>query len=108
MGQDKRLRLETNLANQELDILGQLEISFKAAPLKFFDSTKVQFVSEKFERLSGYRYITDSSNKKITLQYAWVPNTAYNLIVDKDFAEDSLGHKLTRTDTLQFRTKKRG
>ncbi|MDF2190700.1 Ig-like domain-containing domain [Paraflavitalea sp. CAU 1676] len=106
VGQDKRLRLETNLANQELDILGQLEISFKAAPLKSFDSTKVQFVSEKFEPLSGYRYITDSSNKKITLQYAWVPNTAYNLIVDKDFAEDSLGHKLTRTDTLQFRTKK--
>jgi len=106
VGQDKRLRLETNLANNELDILGQLEINFKAAPLKYFDSTKVQFVSEQFQPLTGYRYITDTSNKKITLQYNWVPNTAYNLIVDKDFAEDSLGHKLARTDTLQFRTKK--
>jgi uncharacterized protein (DUF2141 family) len=103
--QDKRLRMETNLSNKELDLLGNLEISFKAAPLKYFDSTKVQFVNEKYEPLTGYRFINDS-NKRITLQYKWEPNIAYNLIVDKDFAEDTLGHKLLRTDTLEFRTKK--
>ena len=104
--QDKRLRMETNLSNQELDLLGNLEISFKAAPLKYFDSTKVQFVNDKYEPLPGHRFITDTSNKKITLQYKWEANTAYNLIVDKDFAEDTLGHKLLRSDTLNFRTKK--
>lgn len=104
--QDKRLRMETNLAGQELDILGQLELNFKAAPLKYFDSSKVQFVGEKFEPLTGYRFIKDSTDKKITLQYNWVANTKYNLIFDPAFAEDSLGHKLARLDTLEFRTKK--
>lgn len=103
--QDKRLRLETNLANHQLDLLGNLEINFKAAPLKYFDSTKIQFVNEKYEPLTGYQFINDS-NKKITLHYKWEPNTAYNLIVDKEFAEDTLGNKLLRTDTLEFRTKK--
>src|SRR6185436_8856129 len=32
--------------------------------------------------------------------------TSYNLILDKDFAEDTAGHKITRTDTIEFRTKK--
>lgn len=104
--QDKRLRIETNLSNQELDLLGNLEIHFKTAPLKYFDSSKVQFTNEKYEPLTGYRLIRDTSNTKITLQYKWEPNTAYNLIVDKDFAEDTLGHKLLRSDTLTFRTKK--
>lgn len=104
--QDKRLRIETNLAAQELDLLGNLEISFKAAPLKYFDSTKVQFTNEKYEPVKNYHFIKDTSNKKVTLVHKWEANTAYNLIVDKDFAEDTLGHKLIRTDTLNFRTKK--
>ena len=54
--QDKRLKIETNLSNQELDLLGNLEISFKTAPLKFFDSSKVQFTNEKYEPVTGYRF----------------------------------------------------
>lgn len=104
--QDKRLRIETNLANQELDLLGNLEINFRAAPLKYFDSSKVRFTNDKYEPLTGHKFTTDTSNKKVTLQYKWEANTAYNLIVDKEFAEDTLGHKLLRTDTLSFRTKK--
>jgi hypothetical protein len=104
--QDKRLRMETNLSNQELDLLGNLEINFRTAPLRSFDSSKVVFTNEKYEPLTGYRFVRDTSNKKITLYYKWEPNTAYNLIVDKEFAEDTLGHKLLRTDTLNFRTKK--
>jgi uncharacterized protein (DUF2141 family) len=103
--QDKRLRIETNLSNNELDLLSQLELRF-STPLKFFDSTKVQFTDAKFEPLSNYRYTTDTSNKKVTLTYNWTENTAYNLIFDKEFAEDTLGRKLTKTDTLEFRSKK--
>lgn len=100
-----RLQLETNLSNNELDILGQLELRF-ATPLKSFDSTKVILTGEKYEPLTNYRFTTDTSNKKVTISYAWTENTAYNLIVDKDFAEDSAGSKIARTDTLSFRTKK--
>jgi hypothetical protein len=102
---DNRLRLETNLSNNELDLLSQFELRF-ATPLKNFDSTKVIFTDEKHEPLSNYHFTTDTSNKKVTLSYSWTENTAYNLIIDKDFAEDTAGNKIPATDTISFRTKK--
>jgi uncharacterized protein (DUF2141 family) len=100
-----RLQVETNLSNNELDLLGQFELRF-TAPLKSFDSTRVILANEKNEPLSNYKFIRDTSNKKVTIFYNWIENTAYNLIVDKDFAEDSAGSKIARTDTISFRTKK--
>lgn len=103
---DKRLRIETNLSNNELDLLGSnLELRF-ANPLKNFDSTKVRFLGEKFDTITSYHYVRDTSNRKITLVHNWTPNTAYNLILDKNFAEDTAGRKLSKNDTLEFRTKK--
>src|SRR5581483_2573920 len=95
--QDKRLKIESNLSNKEQDLLTQLELRF-ATPLKSFDSTKITFTNDQFQPITNYQLITDTSKKKITLSYNWTENTAYNLILDKDFAEDTLGHKLTRTD----------
>ena len=89
-------------------MLSNLEIYFKQAPLKYFDTSKIVFTNEKYEPLKGYRYIKDTSNQKITLVYNWTENTAYNLIVGKDVAEDTAGHKLLRDDTLSFRTKRTG
>jgi hypothetical protein len=100
-----RLQLETNLTNNELDLLSQFELRF-ATPLKNFDSTKIILASEKNEPLTNYRFIRDTSNKKVTLSYAWTENTAYKLIVDKEFAEDTAGSKIAKNDTLSFRTKK--
>jgi uncharacterized protein (DUF2141 family) len=102
---ETRLRVETNLSNNELDMLGQLELRF-ATPLKSFDSSKIILTSEKHEPLSNYHFTRDTSNKKVTLNYNWIENTAYNLIIDKDFAEDTAGNKIARTDTVSFRTKK--
>lgn len=104
--QEKRLRLETNLPNEQLDLLDTLTISFKAAPLKYFDTSKAILTNEKYERLPGYRFVKDTSNQKVTLFYTWTENTPYNLLLDKDFAEDTAGRKLLKTDTLSFRTKK--
>jgi len=103
---EKRLRLETNLSGGELDLLQQLEFYFRQAPLKTFDSTKVRFTNETFETINNYQIIRDTSNTKVTLQYNWKENTSYNIIVDKDFAEDTAGRKITRNDTLSFKTKK--
>ena len=44
--------------------------------------------------------------KKLTLTYAWKENKGYRLILQKDFAEDTLEQKLLKTDTIIFRTKK--
>lgn len=103
---DKRLRIETNLENGEQDLLKPLEVFFRLAPLKTFDSSKIRFLNENKQPISQYTLILDTSKTKITLTYKWEEGKAYSLVVDKDFAADTLGRALTRTDTLQFRAKK--
>jgi uncharacterized protein (DUF2141 family) len=103
---DKRLRLETSLQNEQLDLLDSFHLYFRAAPLKLFDSTKLRLTTEKFEPLANYTFAKDTANKQVTLFYSWTENTGYNLIIDKDFAEDTAGRKLLRSDTLGFRTRK--
>ena len=103
---DKRLKLETNLENGEMDLLKQFEVYFRAAPLKEFDSSKIIFADEKMKPISDYRILRDTGNKKLTLQYAWTENTLYTLIIDKDFASDTAGRKLSKNDTVFFRSRK--
>ena len=55
----------------------------------------------------NYSFEEDSSRKKIILHFNWKENTLYHLILDKDFAEDSLGKKLLKTDTLTFTSRSR-
>ncbi|HYF32221.1 MAG TPA: Ig-like domain-containing domain [Chitinophagaceae bacterium] len=103
--QDRILRVATNIENEQLDLLNNLEVRF-TTPLKTFDSTKVRFTDEQFNTIPGYPLVLDTSRKLLTLRFPWQGNTTYNVIVDKDFAEDTLGRKLLRNDTLTFRTRK--
>jgi len=102
---ERRLVVETNLANGQLDLLGNLEIKF-AVRLKTFDSTKVHFKNGKFDDMTSYQMIRDTSDKKISFSTKWIPDSAYYLILEKDFAEDSLGKKLLKADTIRIHTKK--
>jgi hypothetical protein len=99
------LKFGNNLANGFQDLLGDLEFNFPD-PLKNFDSSKAKLTDEVFAPVAGYTFIKDSTGKILVLKNKWKENTAYNLIVDKDFAEDSAGKKIPRTDTLRFRTLK--
>ncbi len=103
---DKRLRLETSLQNGEQDLLKPFEVYFRTAPIKEFDSTKIIFTDEKLKPIANYRIIRDTSNTKLTIDYPWVENTGYTIIVDKDFAADTAGRKLLKSDTLEFRTRR--
>jgi uncharacterized protein (DUF2141 family) len=104
---EKRLIVQLNIAGGQLDLLTKLEMQF-ATPLKFFDSSKIRFTDEKFKDIdsSKYHYEKDTTGKKITLLYKWTSGTQYHLIADKEFAEDTLGNKLLKTDTISFQTKK--
>ena len=102
---DKRLKFTINLENGQQDILGNLEFTF-ADPLKKFDSSKVQFTDTAFKPITNYSIVKDTGNKKLTLVYKWPENTEFRLIVDKEFAEDTSGRKIARTDTLKFKTLK--
>ena len=71
------------------------------------DTTLIHFSSDTtFTPITNYRINEDTTQKKLTFEYNWKENTAYNIIFEKDFAEDTLGNKLLKTDTLTFKTKK--
>ena len=102
--QDKVLRIQTNLEGGQLDLLSHLEIQFNGT-IKTMDTTKARMTNEVYEPVSNVRYLLDSSRKKLTVQSNWIPSRGYNLIVSKDFVEDSTGRKIIRDDTLSFRTR---
>jgi hypothetical protein len=103
---DKRLRYQTSLTGNQQDLLSEFFISFEQ-PLKIFDSSKIILTTDTvFTPVAGYRFVTDSVRKKIRLVFDMKENTQYNIILDKEFAIDTLGRKLLKTDTIRFTTKK--
>lgn len=105
---EKRLRFQTNLINNQQDLFSEFVLSFDQ-PLRRFDSTRIRLYTDSvYTPVTLYSFKKDSSNKKIHLVHTWKENTSYHIILDKDFAEDSSGKKLLKTDTLSFTTKKLG
>jgi hypothetical protein len=104
---DTRLRFSTNLSNKQQDLLGRFEISFER-PIKTFDTAKIRlFTDSVFNPAANYSFIKDSTGKKLKLDISWKENTEYHIILDKDFAEDTSGKKLLKTDTVSFITRKK-
>jgi hypothetical protein len=101
----KRLLISGNIPNGQLDLHDQLILGF-ASPLKFYDSSKIHFTTDSFETITQYHWTMDSTSKKLTLTYALKEGTGYHIILQKDFGEDTLGGKLLKIDTINFRTKK--
>ncbi|MGE5106434.1 MAG: Ig-like domain-containing protein, partial [Sphingobacteriales bacterium] len=102
---DKKLLLSTNLENNRQSLIAPLEMIFNR-PLKYFDSTKISFTDSSNQPVTNYRWIKDSTNKKITLQHNWQPGMPYKIIALKDFAADTMGNQLIKNDTLQFVAKR--
>jgi hypothetical protein len=104
---DKRLQFQVNTANGEFNILDTFVMTF-TTPLKSFDSTKMHFTDEQFADIpsSQYKIIRDTTDKKISLLFKWPVDTKYHLIAEKEFAEDTLGHKLLKIDTINIHTKR--
>lgn len=105
-GTDKRLRFQSNIVDKKMDLLSPLILTFEI-PLRSYDSAKVIFSSDStFTYINNYHFQEDSTGKQLELNYPWKENTVYHLILDKDFAEDTTGKKLLRTDTITFTTKR--
>jgi len=103
---EKRLKIQTNASNGQLDLFDSLSFSFEV-PLRKLDTSLIHFSTDStFTPITGYHFLIDTSQKKFTLKYDWKENTRYNIILEKDFAEDTLARALLKTDTLKFKTKK--
>ncbi len=105
---DRLLKIEPGISGNTMGLLASdtMHLRFPKDPLRSFDSTKIVFANENFEPITNYRLQLDTSGKRLDIFHAWTPNTGYNLVFDKDFAEDTSGRKIPRNDTLTFRTKK--
>ena len=103
---DKRLKYQTSLQNNQQDLLSNFTMTFEQ-PLKIFDSTKIRLYTDtSYQPAGNLIFDKDSTATIITLSNTWNENTQYHLVMDKDFAEDTSGKKLLKTDTLSFTTKK--
>ncbi len=103
---DKRLKYKTNIVDDQQDLLSNFSMTFEQA-LRTFDSSKIKLYTDStYIPVPVYQFKKDSTNKKIVLNVEWKENTLYHIIMDKDFASDSSGKKLLKTDTLSFKTKK--
>jgi len=100
---ERRLRF-TSSGNMQ-DLLGDFYLNFER-PLRNLDTTKIQVSTDSTFNPISSRWEIDSLKKRLTLKTTWKESTRYNLILDKDFAEDSSGRKLLKTDTLNFTTRK--
>jgi hypothetical protein len=102
---DRRLRFTSNLTANTQDLLGKFVLNFER-PLRTLDTTKLQLSTDSIFNPVIASWELDSLKKKLILNTSWKENTFYNLILDREFAEDSLGRKLLKTDTIHFATKK--
>jgi hypothetical protein len=103
---EKRFKLQTNLAINQLDLLDNFTITSEQ-PIRNLDTSRIHFSSDtSFMPITNYQILMDTSQKKLTFQYNWKENTRYNVILEKDFAEDTSGRKLLKSDTISFKTKK--
>ena len=100
---ERRLRFSTG-GNMQ-DLLGDYNLIFER-PLRNLDTTKLQVSTDSTFNPVASSWEIDSLKKKLSLKTTWKESTRYNLILDKDFAEDSSGRKLLKTDTLNFTTRK--
>jgi len=104
-GNDRRLRFTPNLQGTQLDLLKDLTLSF-TTPLRSFDSTKISLATDSAFNRTPFTAALDSTRKLLTISTRWRENTLYNLILDRDFAEDTAGRRLLKADTLSFTTKR--
>ena len=103
---DKRLKFQTSVSGNKHDLLKKFNFTFER-PLRQFDSSKIHFSTDTlYTPVTGYSWSRDSTKKKLELNYSWQENTLYHLILEKDFATDTLGQQLLRSDTISFTTMK--
>lgn len=102
---ENRLRFVTNQTNNIQDLLTDLLLTF-TTPLRTFDSTKVALYTDSIFNPAPFSVTLDSARKLLRFRTAWQENKTYNLILDREFASDTLNRKLLKTDTLSFNTRR--
>jgi uncharacterized protein (DUF2141 family) len=100
----RKLGYTTSLATREQDILTDLKIAFNS-PLKNVNKERIILTDTSNVPVKNVVLTIDSTNKNLLVKTKWVPGAAYKLIISKDFATDTSGLSLAKSDTLRFKAK---
>ena len=100
-GAERRLRL--GFISAPLDIGKPITLTADA-PFRRIDSAGMQLTDTSFRRLP-FSTSLDSTRRILSFNTTLTPGGRYKLILDQNFAEDSLGRKLLKTDTLDVAVK---
>ena len=101
---EKKLRYSTKVLSEKQDVQKDLVVEFNK-PLKNLDKQKVLLTDTLNNIIKNVTVTTDSTNKNLIIKTNWVQDAAYKLVIAKDFATDSTGLALAKSDTLRFKTK---
>ena len=101
----QRLRFTNNIQGGQQDLLDSLILTF-ATPLRTLDTSKIQVSTDSAYTPAPFSTRLDTSKTLLTIFSTWKENTPYNIVLQKDFATDTLGRQLLRADTIHFTTKR--
>lgn len=101
---EKKLRYTTKIPAQKQDVLNDLVIEFNR-PLMNVDKQKVLLTDTLNNPVKDIVITTDSTHKKLFIKTKWLQGTEYKLFLQKDFATDTTGLVLAKSDTIRFKTK---
>ena len=104
---DKKLKYTASITNGRQDLLTPMTLEFNHK-LKDFDSLKIELTDTLYKPYTSAIISIDTTNEKIIIQNKWQDNADYRLIIPKDFATDTLGVALLKSDTIHFKTNRDG
>lgn len=105
-GEENRLAFTSNLNVGQQDIREDLVLNFQT-PLARYDSTLMSLKTDSTFTPVPFTVSADTSMQRLHISTAWREATDYHLVLDQNFAKDTAGRKLLKTDTLDFKTRAR-
>ena len=101
---EKKLKYTSRIQTERQDLLSDMIITFNK-PLKNFDNERIKLTDTLYTADADSKIIIDSTARRVIIQKAWKENEDYRLIISKELSDTS-GNKLTKSDTIRFKTRK--
>ena len=102
----RNLKFTTNLESNEQDLLDSFQFVLNKRITKF-DSAKIILTDTNYHRINAYTVVqSDTTGKNFAVIYPWKENEHYKIIIDTSAFADSAGIKLSKNDTLSFKSKR--
>ncbi len=98
-------RLRFTAAGGTVDLQGDFILTFPV-PIRNLDTTQLLLSTDSTFTPAPFTARLDSIGTELHIRSPWREGTRYNLVLNRAFAEDTLGRRLLKTDTLNFTTKK--